>query len=106
MTYELIVYKTSTGKEPLKDWLDGLESADRMRILKRLDRLRLGNFGDHKSLGDNVYELRFTFGGGFRTYYGISNNKIVILLCGGNKKQQNKDIESAKYFWRDYNENL
>lgn len=106
MTYEIIIYQTEEGKEPFNSWLDSLDFKDQVRILKRLDRLKLGNFGDHKSVGEYVYELRFTYGGGYRAYYGIKDNKIVILLCGGNKKTQSKDIESAKLLWRDCNENL
>jgi putative addiction module killer protein len=106
MTYEIIIYQTEDGKEPFKDWIKSIDNIDRKRIYKRLERIKLGNFGDHKSIGDNMYELRFTYGGGYRAYYGIKDNKIVILLCGGNKKTQVKDIESAKILWRDYNENL
>ena len=106
MTYEIIIYQSENGKEPFNMWLDSIDIKDQMRILKRIDRLKLGNFGDSKSVGDYVCELRFTYGGGYRVYYGVKDNKIVILLCGGNKKTQNKDIESAKEFWRDYNENI
>lgn len=106
MSYEIIIYRTEYGKEPFNIWLGDLDSKDQVRVLQRLDRIRSGNLGDHKSVGSSVYELRFTYGGGYRVYYGIKNNKIVILLCGGNKKTQSKDIESAKQLWSDYNENL
>ncbi len=106
MAYEIIIYQSENGREPFSIWLENIDFKDQMRVLKRIDRLKLGNFGDSKSVGDYVNELRFTYGGGYRVYYGVKDNKVVILLCGGNKKTQNKDIESAKEFWRDYNENL
>ncbi|MGE4267352.1 MAG: type II toxin-antitoxin system RelE/ParE family toxin [Deferribacterales bacterium] len=106
MTYEIIIYQSENGKEPFNIRLDSIDIKDQIRVLKRIDRLKLGNFGDSKSVGDYVYELRFTYGGGYRVYYGVKDNKVVILLCGGNKKTQGKDVESAKEFWRDYNANL
>jgi putative addiction module killer protein len=63
-----------------------------------------GNFGDFRSVGDGVSELRFTFGAGFRVYYGLKGETIVILLIGGDKSGQEKDIEKAKEFWADYKE--
>jgi putative addiction module killer protein len=67
----------------------------RARIAKRIDRLANGNFGDAKSVGQNVSELRFTFGPGYRVYYTLRGKVIVILLCGGDKKTQARDIERA-----------
>jgi putative addiction module killer protein len=63
---------------------------------KRLDRLAAGNFGDHESVGDGVSELRIHYGQGWRIYYTIRGRSIVILLCGGSKSSQKKDIEKAK----------
>lgn len=68
----------------------------------RIGRLRLGNFGDTKSLGTGVYELRIHFGPGYRIYYGLEGNKIVILLCAGDKSSQKKDIKKAVTFWEEY----
>ena len=79
------------------DWLMGLgDIAARARIAKRLDRLAQGNFGDARSLGDGVSELRFTFGPGYRVYYTLRENIVVILLWGGDKGSQRRDIERAK----------
>jgi putative addiction module killer protein len=87
--------------EIYNDWIDNLnDSMSQKRIDARISRIMLGNFGDHKSVGDNVWELRMMFGAGFRIYYTIRGNEIVILLCGGDKASksvQNKDIELAKY---------
>ncbi len=80
------------------DWLVELGDVQaRARIAKRLDRLRDGNFGDAKSVGDGVSELRFTFGPGYRAYYTMRGRVVVILLCGGDKRSQKRDIERAIY---------
>ena len=68
----------------------------RARIAKRIDRIALGNFGDAKSVGGGVSELRFTFGPGYRVYYTRRGDIVVILLCGGDKGSQEQDIERAK----------
>lgn len=79
------------------DWIVGLRDvAAKARIAKRIDRLAQGNFGDVKSLGDGVSELRFTFGPGYRVYFTRRGDVVVILLCGGNKATQARDIERAK----------
>lgn len=62
----------------------------------RFDRLKDGNFGDYKQLDEYLYELRFNFGSGYRVYYTIENNIIVLLINGGDKKSQIKDIKTAK----------
>jgi putative addiction module killer protein len=76
----------------------------RARIRSRIDKVETGNFGDFRSVGNGVSELRFTFGAGFRVYYGLKGETIVILLIGGDKSSQEKDIEKAKEFWADYKE--
>ena len=79
------------------DWLAGLgDGHARARIAKRLDRLAQGNFGDANSLGDGVSELRFTFGPGYRVYYTVRGTVVVILLWGGDKGSQRRDIDRAK----------
>ena len=78
------------------DWLNGLRDVEgRARIAKRLDRLGQGNFGDAKSGGGGVSELRFAFGPGYRVYYTVRGQVVVILLCGGDKSSQARDIERA-----------
>ena len=68
----------------------------RARIITRFDHLQLGNFGDHKNLGNNLFELRFFFGPGYRVYFTVKKDKIILLLCGGDKSSQKKDIKKAK----------
>ena len=66
-----------------------------------MDRVEVGNYGDYKPLGDGVYELKLHFGSGYRVYFAEYDNIIVILLCGGDKSTQSKDIEIAKTYWKE-----
>jgi putative addiction module killer protein len=102
---QIKIYRTPENREPFTDWLKSIRNQEtRKRILVRLDRLRHSNFGDCKSVGDNVFELRLQFGSGYRIYFGRIAENIVLLLCGGDKSSQNKDIESAKSYWQEYKE--
>lgn len=94
--YSISNYIDDNGKEPIKDWLKSLDGITRKRILLRFDRLKDGNFGDYKQLDEYLYELRFTFGSGYRIYYTLEDNKIILLINGGDKKSQVKDIKNAK----------
>ena len=98
-----IVYRAQSSKEPFNDWLNNLRDVmGRKRILARVARLDQGNYGDCESVGDGVRELRLFFGGGYRVYFGEKDGDIVVLLCGGDKDSQEKDIELAKIYWEDY----
>ena len=63
-----------------------------------------GNFGDHKGVGEGIFELRLFFGPGYRVYFAEDGDTIVLLLCGGDKSSQSRDIELAKQCWKDYKE--
>ena len=76
----------------------------RDRMQARLEKLEEGNFGDYKSVGEGVFELRFHFGSGYRIYFAQIGNAIVLLLCDGDKSSQTGDIERAKAYWREYKE--
>ena len=100
---EIIIYQDENAQEPFTEWLNRLrDPRTRRRILTRLRRVELGNYGDYKSLKDGVYELRFTFGSGYRVYFGEDGQTIVVLLCAGHKRTQSKDINKAKIYWEDY----
>lgn len=64
--------------------------------------MSLGNFGDCKPIAEGVFELRLNFGSGYRIYYGQEGDQIVLLLCGGNKVSQDRDILKALAYWKDY----
>jgi len=101
---ELLNYITEDGRCPFEDWLNGLKDVTgRALIRKRLNRVRLGNLGNIRSLGDGVAELKVDFGPGYRVYFGEDGPRIVVLLVGGDKGSQQRDITKAKDYWRDYN---
>jgi putative addiction module killer protein len=102
MGYEIGFYVQKNGRAPFEIWLQSLDQKTHDRIMTRLDRVQLGNFGDHKTVGGGVSELRFFFGSGYRVYYGIDHGQLVLLLTGGNKKSQNKDIARAQKYWNLY----
>jgi putative addiction module killer protein len=84
-------------------WLDALKDKRAVAIIRaRLNRVRLGNFGDSKPVGGGVEELRIDFGPGYRVYFGRDGESVVILLCGGTKRTQSKDIATAQALWKDY----
>ena len=100
---QLKVYVTEDGRKPFIEWLESLEDKTiRYRIKERLDRVALGNLGDHKFISDGVYELRLVFGSGYRIYYGNEGKEIILLLCGGDKSSQKKDIKKAIAYLENY----
>lgn len=100
--WEILKYCTDGGICPFDEWFNTLDSVTQARIDVRLDRVSLGNFGDHQSVGGGVYELRFFFGAGYRIYYGKVENRVVLLLTGGSKKRQSRDVNAAQKFWAAY----
>ena len=99
---DLIVYVTEEGKAPFDDWFNKLDTTAALKVRTALARFETGNMGDVKPVGQGVSERRITFGPGYRVYFGQDGDRLVILLCGGTKKRQSKDIEQAKAFWEDY----
>ena len=100
-------YRTPNGKEPFAEWYDTFRDLNlQSRIDKRLDQMANGNWGDYRSVGAGVFELRFHFGPGYRIYFGEVDNTIVLLLCGGTKSSQTRDIARAKEYWAQYKETL
>lgn len=94
-------YEVVKGDEFLR-WLMRLrDKRAQARISVRLDRLEEGNFGDHRSVGGGISELRVNIGQGYRIYYTIRQRRIVILLCGGDKTSQQRDIRRAQQKARD-----
>jgi putative addiction module killer protein len=78
----------------------------RVAVLRRIDRLAEGNFGEHRFCRDGVWELKIDLGPGYRVYYAQAGEKIILLLCAGSKRSQEKDIDRAVNYWNDYQERL
>jgi putative addiction module killer protein len=101
--YSIRKYACLDGRVPFDDWIRTFKNTkDRARLLKRLDKVQLGNLGDRASIGDGVFELREHFGAGYRIYYGLQKQTVILLLCGGDKSSQTKDIKTAKQYWYDF----
>jgi putative addiction module killer protein len=101
--WEIRLYITRNGKVPYSKWLHSLKDVRARAVVRvRLNRIRLGNFGDCKSVGEGVMELRIDHGPGYRVYLGRIGRQVVLLLSGGDKSSQSKDIEKAQTYWADY----
>lgn len=99
----ILLYTAANRKSPFEEWVKRLKDRKaRAKINVRIARVRLGNFGDHKSVGEGIYELRIDYGPGYRVYYGRLGKTVVLLLCGGDKDSQADNIKKAKEYWRDY----
>lgn len=90
------IAQISNDKTPFIEWVDSLDKITKSRIQSRLTRLLENNFGDHKKIDSEISELRLKFGSGYRIYYTEIDNIIVLLINGGDKSTQSKDIEKAK----------
>src|SRR5438045_3447802 len=99
-------YITAYGRQPFREWLDSLDASVRARIQVRVLRFEEGNLGDHKSVGGGVWEARLPFGSGYRVYFGRDGDELILLLVGGDKTSQRRDIELAKRYWGEYLEGI
>jgi len=100
---ELRYYQTAFGERPLVDWFEGLNDRQaRARIRARLERIAAGNLGDVASVGEGVMELRISWGPGYRVYCARVGQVVLLLLCGGDKRTQQKDIDRAKSYFEDF----
>lgn len=97
-------YLTTDGQRDLYiDWLRHLrDNQAKVAIIRRVTRIEQGNFGDHKFCRDGVWELRIDVGPGYRVYYALSGQRLVLLLCGGDKRKQGTDIDRAVDYWQDW----
>ena len=100
---EVVVFRAKDGRVPFEEWLDDLnDKKAAARVLARLARVRQGNLGDCKSVGEGVSELRVDYGPGYRVYFGQKGQTAVVLLCGGDKRTQDRDIRLAKQYWHEF----
>jgi putative addiction module killer protein len=95
-------YVDLEGKSPFGEWLDGLDDLAAARVLTAVTRIAQGNFSSVKGVGGGVFESRIDFGPGLRVYFGKDGATVVILLGGGTKKRQARDIADAHRCWQDY----
>ena len=96
-------YHNASDVDVYQEWLDGIrDRATRVRITRRVDRIKDGNFGDHEPCRDGVYELKMDFGPGYRIYYSKVGETLVLLIGGGDKSTQDKDIDKAVANLQDY----
>jgi len=101
--FEIRHYLTPEGKDVVLEWQRSLrDTKARIAIDRRINRLELGNFGDHRSCRDGVWELRVDVGPGYRVYYAIAGTQVVLLLLGGDKRTQAADIDRACAYWQDW----
>ena len=101
---EILTYKAKDGKCSFDIWMKSLDNSMKVRVSKRIERVEEGNYGDYKKLDSDISELRLKFGSGYRIYFTEVDNVIIILLCGGDKSTQAKDIEKAKEYLLDLKE--
>ncbi len=99
---EVREYLRRDGHSPFADWFDRLNVQAALKVNTYLTRVGIGHTSMMKSVGGGVHECRIDWGPGYRVYLGKDGDRLVILLGGGTKKRQQKDIEAAKTLWQDY----
>lgn len=103
--YQIELYQTKEGKCPFIQWMHSLKDSNaRAKVDVRLARIRLGNIGDYKFVGEGVFELRIDYGPGYRVYFAHLNHTKKLILLGGDKKIQQKNISQAQDYLKDYKE--
>jgi putative addiction module killer protein len=102
MTLAVREYLAADGANPFRVWLASLDISARARVEARVYRFEAGNLGDHKSVGGGVWEARCQFGPGYRIYFGKHRSTTILLLCGGDKASQARDIAKARQYWAAY----
>ena len=95
-------YLSADGRSYFGEWLQGLDISAKARIQARILRFEMGNLGDHKSIGGSLWEARVMFGPGYRIYFGKDGLSIILLLLGGDKSSQERDIRKARRLWEEY----
>jgi putative addiction module killer protein len=99
---EIRYYVTASGESPFAEWFSELDAAASAKVVRALARVEQGNLSNVKGVGEGVLEYRIDFGPGYRIYFGRDGETIVVLLTGGTKKRQQRDIDAAHACWQDY----
>lgn len=102
MAIRKVIEYTKAGVSPFADWFSALDAQAAAKVAAALYRLEQGNFSNVKSVGKGVSEYKIDFGPGYRIYFGQEGDELVILLGGGSKKTQGKDIQAARMRWAEY----
>ena len=100
--YLIREYLTTVEKNPFREWINSLDLNIKAKIQARIFRFETGNLGDYKSVGKGVFGARLDFGPGYRLYFGLEGNNIILLLMGGDKRTQKRNITKAHQFWNNY----
>ncbi len=105
-TLEVISFKTCSGRVPFAKWYDQLDNTTQYIIDRHFARLKVGMFSDIRRIigGDGICELRIHSGPGYRIYFAYESLNVIVILLGGSKNTQAKDIEKAKKYWKKYKE--
>lgn len=99
---DVLEYLDPTGRSLFGEWFERLNAQAAAKVATAITRIGLGNFSNVKGVGAGVYEYKVDFGPGYRVYFGKDGEALVILLGGGTKKRQHRDIEDAIARWQDY----
>ena len=99
---EIRYYVAVDGRQPFAEWFADLEPVTRAKVARAVARMEQGNLSNVKPVGGGVLEYRIDFGPGYRVYFGRDGEALVILLTGGTKKRQQRDINAAHAYWQDY----
>ena len=101
--YSIEIYQTEAGRQPFIEWLEGLKAVSTSRLVRaRIERIQSGNLGDHRELGGGLFEFRIFHGPGYRIYFGKEGQRLILLLTGGSKGSQSRNIAKARAFLEDY----
>ena len=103
MEYEIKIYASENGNEPFSEWLDSLKDFDTQALIfQKLQRIKLGNFGDCKPIEEGLWEFRIHHKAGVRIYYARVGQRLLLIVGGGDKRSQQRDITKAKKYLEDY----
>ncbi len=100
---EVRQYTTLDGRKPFEEWAESIrDTKTHTKVLGRISRVRRGNLGDHQHLDGGLYELKIDYGAGYRIYFGEVNRRKILLLWGGSKRTQSRDIQRARGYWEEF----
>ncbi len=103
--WDISYYVSENARIPFREWFEALHDYNARTVIDaRLTRLNAGNFGNCQSVGEGVFEFKINYGPGYRIYFGNTSTRVILLLCGGDKSTQQKDIQIAHYYWQHFKE--